>query len=80
MLEGRVDDLVTTGNQRSLVVEDFPAEAEEEFRHWLATRGGRLVGVEKPRTSLDRVFLAHVNRSVPPAGAHTDETCGPSDT
>jgi len=79
VLEGRVDDLVTAGNQRSLVVENFPTEATEDFRSWLATRGGRLVGVEKPRTSLDRVFLAHVNRSVSPAGERSEEVSGLSD-
>jgi ABC-2 type transport system ATP-binding protein len=60
VLEGRVEDLVAEKGRRSIVVEGLPATEEPELRDWLQRRGARLIGVETPRTTLDRVFLDHV--------------------
>lgn len=68
VLEGRVEELVGARDRRSLVVENFPAAAEEELRTWLASRGGNLIAIENPRTSLDRVFLEHIDRTASGSG------------
>jgi ABC-2 type transport system ATP-binding protein len=62
VLEGRVQDLVAAGGRQAIMVEGWPAHAEPDLRDWLQRRGARLLGVETPRTTLDRVFLAHVGR------------------
>lgn len=60
ILESDVASLVGDGVRRALLVEGFPPEAEDDFRTWLAMRGGRLLAIERPRTTLDQVFLEHV--------------------
>ena len=62
LLEGRVRDLVADEGRQSFIVEGFPPTAENELREWLLRRGARLVGVDAPRTTLDRVFLDRVTR------------------
>jgi hypothetical protein len=69
MLESDVASLVGDGVRKALLVEGFPPGAEDDFRSWLAMRGGRLLAIERPRTTLDRVFLEHVRGSDKPGDA-----------
>lgn len=62
VLEGRVADLVTDARRRALITDGFPESARGELEAWLAQRGAQLVGIETPRTSLDRIFLEQVGR------------------
>lgn len=69
VLEGEVDDLVTEKGRDSLIVRGLAEPAFGELRAWLAGRGAELVAVEKPRTTLDRIFREHVgDRSSAPRG------------
>jgi ABC-2 type transport system ATP-binding protein len=63
ILEGRMQELVTERDRQSVIVEGLTTSATAELREWLQRRGVRVVAVETPRTSLDRVFLAHVARA-----------------
>jgi len=60
VLEGGVDDLVTEKGRDALIVKDLAEPVVGELRAWLASRGAELVAVEKPRTTLDRIFREHV--------------------
>lgn len=60
VLEGRVQDLVADKGRQSFVVEGASATLTAELRTFLEQRGARLVAVQTPRTTLDRVFLEHV--------------------
>jgi ABC-2 type transport system ATP-binding protein len=62
VLEGGVDELLEDTRREALIVERFPHDSIEEFRGWLEARGGRLASIERPRTSLDRVFVEQVSR------------------
>jgi len=59
VLEGPVDELLEQRNQRSIVVENLPANAEAAIRKVLAEHGAELISVGAPRISLDRLFLQH---------------------
>lgn len=61
VLEGKVDDLLERRDMRSLVVEHFSESAETEIRAVLEKHGAKLVKVEAPRISLDRLFLQHTD-------------------
>ncbi|WOO41196.1 ABC transporter ATP-binding protein [Rubellicoccus peritrichatus] len=61
VLEGQVDDLLEKRDMRSLVVEHFPESAEAEIKAVLEKHGAKLVNVESPRISLDRLFLQHTD-------------------
>lgn len=61
VLEGQVDDLLEKRDMRSLVVEHFPKSAEAEIKAILEKHGAKLVNVEAPRISLDRLFLQHTD-------------------
>jgi len=63
ILEGEVRDLVGKKGQQSLIVEDLSPETAEATRQFLAQRGARLVNVEQPQSTLDRVFLDHVGKA-----------------
>jgi ABC-2 type transport system ATP-binding protein len=63
ILEGNVNDLVGRKGLKSLIVENLSDESAEAAGRFLAERGARLVGVEQPQSSLDRVFLDHVNQA-----------------
>ncbi len=87
ILEGEVNDLVSRKGQRSMVIEGLSDEAAAEATRLLEQRGARVVGVEQPQSSLDRVFLEHVKkaestrRDVDPkvetfGTSHQDETSG----
>lgn len=73
VLEGNVEDIAGAKNRRTLLVENFPDGAEQELGAWLNSRGGRLVGVGKPRVALDRVFLEHIERRDPAPGRGPDD-------
>ena len=60
--EGRVDDLVQDKNAESLVVEGLSAEGRAAVEKTIAEQGGQLCRVEKPRLSLDSLFLQEVER------------------
>ncbi len=63
ILEGELRDLVSKKDLRSVVVQDYREEYNDELAGWLQARESRLVSVEQPQYSLDRVFLEHVGRS-----------------
>jgi ABC-2 type transport system ATP-binding protein len=58
--EGRVADLVEDKDAESLVVEGLSAEGRAAVEKAIIEQGGRLTRVEKPRLSLDSLFLHEV--------------------
>jgi ABC-2 type transport system ATP-binding protein len=60
--EGRVDDLVQEENAESRVVQGLSAEGRAAVEKTIAEQGGQLCRVEKPRLSLDSLFLQEVER------------------
>ncbi|MGJ8639348.1 MAG: ABC transporter ATP-binding protein [Opitutaceae bacterium] len=58
--EGRVDDLVQEENTESLVIEGLTPEARAAVEKTISEQGGKLCRVEKPRLSLDALFLNEV--------------------
>jgi len=60
ILEGRVSDLVSAPGRESFVVEGLSAAGHDEMRAWVERQGGRLVAVAPARTTLDRIFLEHI--------------------
>ena len=58
--EGRVDELVEDENTESLVVEGLSSEARIKVQKLIEAQGGKLCRVEKPRLSLDALFLNEV--------------------
>jgi ABC-2 type transport system ATP-binding protein len=60
--EGRVDDLVQEKNAESLVVQGLSAQGRAAVEKAIAEQGGELCRVEKPRLSLDSLFLQEVER------------------
>jgi len=67
VLEGGVDELVTEKGRDALIVEGLDPSLAGDLRAWLIARGADLVAVEKPRTTLDRIFRDHVAPSVAPS-------------
>lgn len=65
VLEGGVDELLESKDMRSLVVENYPPAAEKELRAVLEKHGAKLVNVEAPRISLDRLFLKETRDRTP---------------
>lgn len=60
VLEGAVADLVTERGRDALIVRGLGGGDVPELAAWLRQRGAELMAVEKPRTSLDRIFRDHV--------------------
>ncbi len=60
--EGRVDDLVQEKDAESLVVQGLSAEGRAAVEKTIAEQGGELCRVEKPRLSLDSLFLQEVEQ------------------
>lgn len=63
ILEGELHELVRRKGLQSLVVENLSSSAQEAVRKVLADEGAKLVAVEQPQSSLDRVFLEHVKKA-----------------
>lgn len=61
--EGNLRDLVSVKGQQSLIVEGMNDELASEAGRFLSERGARLVNVEQPQSSLDRVFLEYVRKA-----------------
>ena len=80
IVEGAVPDLVGRTDRQALVVEAMPESELAELRAWLAARGRRLEAVESPRARLDRLFLDHVGRPRPAAGAADRDQAHPGAT
>lgn len=59
--EGAVDALLQDRQAESLLVEGLSAEGRAAVEAAIVAQGGRLRGVEKPRVSLDSLFLREVN-------------------
>jgi ABC-2 type transport system ATP-binding protein len=60
--EGRVDDLVEDKAAESLVVEGLSAAGRAAVEKTIMEQGGRLTRIEKPRLSLDALFLQEVQQ------------------
>ena len=60
--EGRVDDLVQEKDAQSLVVQGLSAAGRAAVEKTIAEQGGQLCRVEKPRLSLDSLFLQEVEQ------------------
>jgi ABC-2 type transport system ATP-binding protein len=60
--EGRVDDLVQEKDVQALVVEGLSADGLAAVKDTIAGQGGQLCRVEKPRLSLDSLFLQEVEQ------------------
>ncbi len=63
ILEGELKDLVSKKDLKSILVQNYRDDFNDELSGWLRAREARMVGVEQPQYSLDRVFLEHVGRS-----------------
>lgn len=59
--EGRVDDLLQDQAAESLVVEGLSAEGRAAVEQAIREQGGALRAIEKPKLSLDSLFLREVN-------------------
>jgi ABC-2 type transport system ATP-binding protein len=71
--EGRVDELVTEEAADSFVVEGLDAAAQKAVCAAIEAGGGRLLRVEKPRLSLDSLFLKEVQERESERGAAASE-------
>ena len=60
--EGTIADLVETGNAESYVIEGLSPEGRKAVEASIAAHGAKLARVEKPKLSLDALFLAEVQR------------------
>ncbi|MDG1240986.1 MAG: ABC transporter ATP-binding protein [Opitutae bacterium] len=60
--EGRVDDLVQEKDVQALMVEGLSADGLKAVEKTIAEQGGQLCRVEKPRLSLDSLFLQEVEQ------------------
>ena len=55
--EGGLDELISIDDQTELRVDQLDPAAIEEVRQLIASRGGRVLEVQKPRTTLESYFL-----------------------
>lgn len=60
---GRVENLLQVSDLTQIRAADLPPEAQDEIRAVIEKHGGRVVGVEKPRTTLEELFLDIVRES-----------------
>jgi len=60
--EGRIDELVTQEAADSFVVEGLAGDGHAAVKAAIEAGGGRLIRVEKPRLSLDAIFLNEVQK------------------
>lgn len=55
--EGRIDELLAIEDQTEVIFENAPAELIERIGALAASSGARVVGLRKPQTTLERLFL-----------------------
>ncbi|TVR50971.1 MAG: ABC transporter ATP-binding protein [Puniceicoccaceae bacterium] len=80
VLEGDLKSLVSERHRNAVMVENLPAGLEKELGAWLEAKGARLVGIETPRTTLDRIFLEHIGyRKEQGSSRQVDENIARSD-
>jgi ABC-2 type transport system ATP-binding protein len=60
---GRVDSLLQVSEETEIRVKNLPDSAREEIRQIVARNGGEVVSIDKPRTSLEQLFLNIVRES-----------------
>lgn len=65
---GMVDDLLTVQDVTQISASGLSAEAEAEIREVIARHNGTCLGVEKPRTTLEELFLSIVRDARPGRG------------
>lgn len=70
--EGRLDDLVQEKDAESLVVEGLSEAGRAAVEKTINEQGGRLARVEKPRLSLDSLFLNEVQQRERERQANTE--------
>ena len=67
--EGRIEDLVQEKDTDALVVRGLSAAGRSAVEKAIAAQGAELARVEKPRLSLDALFLDEVGRGEPERGS-----------
>lgn len=60
---GRVNDLLQVSDVTQIRAKGLPADAQEEIKAIIQKHGGEVVGLEKPRTTLEELFLDIVRES-----------------
>lgn len=60
---GRLDDLLQDSDKESYIVKDLSADGRMAVVKVIEQLGGRLTSIEKPRMSLNELFLKEVERS-----------------
>ena len=60
---GRVDDLLQQTDRESYIVKNFNADGRVAMKKVIEEQGGRLTNIEKPRRSLNELFLKEVELS-----------------
>jgi ABC-2 type transport system ATP-binding protein len=70
ILEGDVKQLVSDQRRLSFTVEDLPATGRVPVEAAVQAAGGKLVGVEHPETTLERLFLDALRQDKRGAGEH----------
>ena len=60
---GRVDDLLQETQRESYIVKDLNADGRVAMEKVIEEQGGRLTNIEKPRRSLNELFLQEVEMS-----------------
>ncbi|MDR0535356.1 MAG: ABC transporter ATP-binding protein [Puniceicoccales bacterium] len=60
VLEGSLSDVLERRDQTQLTIENLPPPVLAELRDFLAGRGARLLAVEHPRASLEKLYLEKV--------------------
>jgi hypothetical protein len=70
ILEGDVRQLVSDQRRLSFTVEDLPSTGRQPVESAVVAAGGKLVSVEHPETSLERLFLEALRRDKRGAGEH----------
>jgi len=70
ILEGDVQQLVSDQRRLSFTVEELPASGRAAVEAAVQSAGGRLVSVEHPETTLERLFLDALKKDERGAGNH----------
>jgi ABC-2 type transport system ATP-binding protein len=78
VLAGAVPDLVGEKSRQAIIVEGLSGDAGKRLEAWLGSEGARLVAIEQPRSTLDKVFLKYVHRE--PRSTGGNDGTGPEET